>query len=75
MDLKKLKEIINKQVIDKLDHSNINMDVDFMAGKMASIENLAMAIWDQIESHLDEGVALHCIKLYETPQNYVEYYG
>ena len=48
MDLKDLKKIIQKYVIDKLDHSNINMDVDFMAGKMATIENLAVGIWDQI---------------------------
>ena len=44
MDLKKLKAIINTYVVDKLDHKNINNDVDFMAGKMASIENLVMEI-------------------------------
>jgi 6-pyruvoyltetrahydropterin/6-carboxytetrahydropterin synthase len=74
MDLKDLKKIIQKHVIDKLDHSNINMDVDFMAGKMASIENLAVGIWDQIIPHL-EGCQLHSIRLWETHNNYVEYFG
>jgi 6-pyruvoyltetrahydropterin/6-carboxytetrahydropterin synthase len=74
MDLKDLKKIIQKYVIDKLDHSNINMDVDFMAGKMASIENLAVGIWDQIIPHL-EGCELHGIRLWETHNNYVEYFG
>ncbi|TNE78707.1 MAG: 6-carboxytetrahydropterin synthase [Bacteroidetes bacterium] len=74
IDLKVLKRIIRDQVIDKLDHRNINEDVDFMAGKMASIENIAVGIWEQIEPHL-ANCDLHCIKLYETEQNYVEYYG
>lgn len=74
MNLKELKHIIRTHVTDKLDHQNINMDVDFMRGKMASIENLAVEIWEQIEPHLSN-CELHCIKLYETPNNYVEYYG
>ena len=47
MDLKELKEIIHEYVIDKLDHKNLNLDVDFMKGKLASTENLAIAIWDE----------------------------
>lgn len=74
MDLKVLKTIIKTHVIDKLDHQNINTDVDFMRGKMASIENLATAIWDQIEPHL-EGCELHCVRLWETHNHYVEYFG
>lgn len=74
MDLKVLKQIIQEHVIDRLDHKNINTDVDFMEGKMASIENLATAIWDQIEPHL-VGCRLHCVRLWETHNNYVEYYG
>lgn len=75
MDAKKLSEILQKQVCDKLDHRNLNMDVDFMRGKLASTENLAMAIWEQITSHLPKGVQLHCVKLYETPRICVEYFG
>jgi 6-pyruvoyltetrahydropterin/6-carboxytetrahydropterin synthase len=46
-----------------------------MAGKLASTENLAIAIWHQIVPHLPVGVALHCVKLYETPRICVEYFG
>jgi 6-pyruvoyltetrahydropterin/6-carboxytetrahydropterin synthase len=74
MDLKVLRDIIKKHVIDVLDHKNINLDVAFMSGKMASIENIAIGIWAQIEPHL-EGCELHRVKLIETRHNYVEYYG
>jgi len=62
-------------VIDKLDHKNLNLDVDFMHNKMCSTENLAIAIWEQIVPHLPENVSLHCIKLCETARIFVEYYG
>ncbi|HTN07882.1 6-pyruvoyl trahydropterin synthase family protein [Agriterribacter sp.] len=75
LDVKKLSEIIGRQVLDKLDHLNLNMDVDFMQGKMCSTENLAIAIWGQLERFLPVAVQLHCIKLYETPRIFVEYYG
>lgn len=74
MDLKQLKKIMNEYVINKLDHRNINEDVDFMQGKMASIENLVVEIWNQLEPHIEKG-RLHCIKLYETERQFVEYYG
>lgn len=75
MDAKKLSEILQVYVCDKLDHLNLNMDVDFMSGKLASTENLAVAIWGQIEPHLPTNVKLHCVKLYETPRICVEYFG
>ncbi len=74
IDLKKLKVIIKEHVIDVLDHRNINLDVPFMKGKMASIENIVVGIWDQLVPHL-QGCQLHCIKLIETENNYVEYFG
>lgn len=74
-DVKKLSELIKIHVLEKLDHKNLNMDVDFMQGKMCSTENLAKAIWQQLQPHLPEEVKLHCIKLYETPRIYVEYFG
>lgn len=74
MDLKKLRDVINEHVIEQLDHRNINMDVPWMSGKMASIENLAMGIWDQLVPHIHHG-QLHCVKLWETHNNYVEYFG
>lgn len=72
---KTLGDIIKDAVIEKVDHRNLNMDVDFMAGKFTSAENLAIAIWEQLSQQLPEGVLLHCIKLYETPRIYVEYFG
>ena len=74
-DVKKLSNIIKEQVIEKVDHRNLNMDVAFMKGKMCSTENLAIAIWNELKPHLPSGVQLHCIKLYETPRIYVEYFG
>lgn len=75
MDVKILSKIIKQHVIKKLDHKNLNLDVDFLAGKMCSTENLAIGIWNQILPHLPSGVQLHCVKLYETPRIYVEYFG
>jgi 6-pyruvoyltetrahydropterin/6-carboxytetrahydropterin synthase len=75
MDAKHLSKILQVYVCDKLDHRNLNMDVDFMHGKLASTENLAMAIWDQIVPHLPANVSLHCVKIYETPRIGVEYFG
>jgi 6-pyruvoyltetrahydropterin/6-carboxytetrahydropterin synthase len=75
MDAKKLSEILQVHVCEKLDHRNLNLDVDFMAGKLASTENLAIAIWQQIVPHLPANVQLHCVKLYETPRICVEFFG
>jgi 6-pyruvoyltetrahydropterin/6-carboxytetrahydropterin synthase len=75
MDAKLLSKILLDEVCEKLDHKNLNMDVDFMAGKLASTENLAIAIWNQIIPHLPSNVKLHCVKLYETPRICVEYFG
>jgi len=75
MDVKKLSKLVQERVIKKVDHKNLNLDVEFLKGKMCSTENLAMGIWQQLAPHLPEGVALHCIKLYETPRIYVEYFG
>jgi len=75
VDAKKLSTIINQHVIEKLDHRNLNLDVDFMQGKMCSSENLVIEIWSQLQPNLPANVQLHCIKLYETPRIYVEYFG
>lgn len=75
MDVKKLKVIIKEKVIIKVDHKNLNLDVEFLKGKMCSTENLAIGIWNELAPHLPQNVQLHCIKLYETPRIYVEYFG
>ncbi|MBC7422851.1 MAG: 6-carboxytetrahydropterin synthase [Ferruginibacter sp.] len=74
-DVKRLSIIVKEHVIDKLDHKNLNVDVDFMAGKICSIENLVIGIWQQLAPHLPKEVQLHCLKLYETPRIFVEYFG
>ncbi len=76
MNLKDLSEIINKYIIDKVDHKNLNLEVDFMKNINPSTENIAIAIWNQIEKPIsDKGAMLHAVKLEETENNFVEYYG
>ena len=73
---KTLSKLINEYVCDRIDHKNLNMDVDFMSGQFTTAENLTVNIWKQLQPVLKaEGVELHCIKLMETPRIYVEYYG
>jgi 6-pyruvoyltetrahydropterin/6-carboxytetrahydropterin synthase len=74
VNLKELSKLVKSAVVNKLDHKNFNMDVDFLRGLMPSIENISMAIWKQLQP-LITGCELHCIKLVETENNYVEYYG
>lgn len=71
-DLKKLSILVREHIIEKLDHKNLNLDVDFMQGILPSTENLAIAIWQQLEPHIE---GLHCVRLYETENNFVEYFG
>lgn len=74
-DVKQLSILIKTHIIEKLDHKNLNMDVDFMKDKMCSTEHLAIGIWNELRFHLPKSVQLHCVKLYETPRIYVEYFG
>ena len=76
IDLKELKRIITINVTDVLDHKNINIDVEFMKGKMASTEVLAVTIFEVLKPHIDgQGAILHSVKLFETENNFVEYFG
>ena len=69
-------ELLKIEVIEKLDHKNLNLDVDFMRGKMASTEVLAIAIWEELESDINQlGAALHLVTVQETENNFVEYFG
>ena len=59
-----------------MDHKNLNLDVDFMKGKFTSAEHIAIAIWEQIEEEISKlNCQMHCVKLVETENNFVEYYG
>jgi 6-pyruvoyltetrahydropterin/6-carboxytetrahydropterin synthase len=76
MNLKTLSSIVKEKVIEPIDHKNLNLDVSFLSGMMASTENLAIAIWDQLaEDILKYGGELAKIKLVETENNFVEYFG
>ncbi|MFN6089529.1 MAG: 6-pyruvoyl trahydropterin synthase family protein [Cyclobacteriaceae bacterium] len=78
IDLKKLSDLIRQEVIEKVDHKNLNLDVEFMSGKMASTENLAIELWNILMpkiSGISKFGRLHSIRLYETPRNYVDYFG
>ena len=74
MDLKDLKEIVRKNVITKVDHKNLNLDTDFMKGKIPTSENIVIAIWNELEDKITKG-KLFSVKLYETENNYFEYKG
>jgi 6-pyruvoyltetrahydropterin/6-carboxytetrahydropterin synthase len=76
IDLKALSKLIREHIIDKVDHRNFNLDVPFMKDIMPSAENIAIAFWNQLELPVAElGGKLHSIKLQETENNYVEYFG
>jgi len=76
MNIKTLSNIIRRKVITKVDHKNLNTEVDFMQGKVTSTENIAQAIWQELEQEiLALGCKLYCIKIQETENNFVEYYG
>ncbi|MFY8021238.1 MAG: 6-pyruvoyl trahydropterin synthase family protein [Bacteroidia bacterium] len=74
MDLKKLKKVIKENITEPLDHRNLNEDIPWLKGVMPSIENMITAIWDILEP-LMENSKLHSLKLVETENNFVEYYG
>ncbi len=74
IDLKLLKEIIIENVITKVDHKNLNMDVEFLAGQIPTAENIAIGIWNQLETKIPVG-KLYSVKLKETENNFIEYKG
>jgi 6-pyruvoyltetrahydropterin/6-carboxytetrahydropterin synthase len=75
IDLGELKRILHRTVVDKCDHRNLNDEVDFLRGIIPSTENLVIAFWGQIAPHIPAPAQLHCVRLYETPRNYAEFFG
>jgi 6-pyruvoyltetrahydropterin/6-carboxytetrahydropterin synthase len=76
INLKHLSMTIQEKIIDKIDHKNINLEVDFMKGKMASTEMLTLAIWEQLDDDIKRmGARLFSVKLFETENNFAEYFG
>ncbi len=74
VDLGELKRIMNETVADPCDHRSLNDDVDFLRGIIPSTENLVIAFWHRIGPQLTAG-RLHCVRLYETPRNFAEFFG
>ena len=75
IDLGELKRILHRAVVDKCDHRNLNDEVDFLRGIIPSTENLVIAFWQQIAPHIKAPAQLHCVRLYETPRNFAEFFG
>ena len=76
MDLKELKEILNREVIEPLDHRFLNREVPPFDRVIPTAENVAMEIWQRLSAALPRGPAkLHSVRLYETSDLYVEYFG
>jgi 6-pyruvoyltetrahydropterin/6-carboxytetrahydropterin synthase len=76
MDLKKLKVIVDDALIEKVDHKNLNVDVDFLKNIIPTSENIVMKFWEQLESKINNNYRkLYSLKLFETENNVVEYKG
>lgn len=74
IDLKKLRDILNREIIDKVDHKHLNFDVEFLKGIIPTAENIAVTFWNIIKDKLPAG-ELHSLKLFESDNNFVEYFG
>jgi len=74
IDLAEVKAIVQREVVDKADHRNFNLEVDFMRGVIPTTENIVVAMWRVLEPHITHG-RLTKLVLWETPNNYVEYDG
>jgi 6-pyruvoyltetrahydropterin/6-carboxytetrahydropterin synthase len=74
MDFKHLKQLIKTEIIAKVDHKNLNIDVPFLNGVISTVENMAIIFWDILEPKIKNGV-IYEIKLYESERNYVIYRG
>lgn len=74
IDLSELSRIVDEHVVQRVDHKNLNLEVDFLEGILPSTENFVVAIWEQLADVLPSG-RLHAVKLYETEHNVAEYRG
>ena len=74
IDLKELARLMEREVISKVDHKHLNLDVDFLQGIIPTAENLAVAFWGLLQPHISSG-ELYSIKVYESENNFVEYMG
>ena len=74
IDLKKLAGILDEHILSKVDHKHLNIDVEFLHGIIPTAENLAIAFWQILQPQIYAG-ELHAIKVFESDNNFVEYFG
>jgi len=74
VDLKQLKEIMNREVLDALDHRHLNKEVPEFAHQIPTTENIAIVIWQRLVTKL-KMAKLHRVRVYETPDLFVDFYG
>jgi 6-pyruvoyltetrahydropterin/6-carboxytetrahydropterin synthase len=74
MNLRDLKDLLERCIVDPADHRSLDHDVPFMKGRISTTENLAIAIWQELERRLPRG-ALHKVHVRESDNNAVEYTG
>jgi 6-pyruvoyltetrahydropterin/6-carboxytetrahydropterin synthase len=74
LDLKRLKEVLNREVLEVFDHRHLNKEVPEFAQQIPTTENIAIAIWRRLEPKLD-GAKMHRVRVYETPDLFVDFYG
>ena len=74
IDLKNLKQLIKREIIEKVDHKHLNLDVEFLRGIIPTAENVARTFWDILASKIPQG-SLYAVRLHETENNSVEYRG
>ncbi len=74
IDLKRLARLIDEEILSRVDHKHLNVDVEFLRGVIPTAENIAVLFWQILEPKIDSGT-LHAVKLYESDNNFVEYFG
>ena len=74
LDLKELKDILQREILDRIDHRFLNYEVPELAGKIPTTENIAATIWNLLEPRIRQG-RLHRVRLYETPDLFVDCIG
>jgi 6-pyruvoyltetrahydropterin/6-carboxytetrahydropterin synthase len=74
--LRHVSRLIEEKILSKVDHRNLNLEVDFLKGKVPTSENVAIGIWNELEEELRNlGGILHCVRLEQSENNIIEYYG
>lgn len=74
MDLKRLAKVIDREILEKVDHKHLNHDVEMLRGVIPTAENIAVIFWQAIEPAITGG-KLHGVKVFESDNNFVEYFG